>query len=479
MGFMLIYLTPAFYTDTTEGFVKGTRWQRFVIGMAGAWSELYIWAVATTIWWGTAPGSTVHNSAYLLMMMTGIAGLFINWNPLMKLDGYYMMSEVLQIAELKEDSTAYLSAWVKRHVWGLPVEVPYVPKNRRLGFAVYASASGAYSYTILYVLARFAGNVFRNFNPEWSFVPELLVAGLIFRSRIRKLVLFMRFVYLDKKDRIRAWMRTRMGWLAVGAAVLFCCVPLWRESVDGHFVLEPGARGVVRNKVAGTIAQVFIEEGERVRAGEPLLELRNVELQSKVGAKNAELELASIRAKEASVHYGDLGQALKEQLQLERQNAELQSRAQNLEVRSPIEGIVLTPKLREQLGEYVKEGAELVEVANLTEMRARVYVSDYEMHKVRLGSNATVNIEAFAKLWPAKVSAITPVSTVQAAELNQKEEYQGLSALNFYVVNLAIANDQGALKPGMVGEARIYGERRSLVSHFGRQVVRFFGRKIW
>ncbi|MGB2626326.1 MAG: M50 family metallopeptidase, partial [Candidatus Acidiferrum sp.] len=90
MGFLMIYLAPAFYTDTSEGFVLGGRPQRFIIAMAGAWAELYLCAIATPIWWGTPPGSSVHNAAYLMMLMTGIFGLFLNWNPLMKLDGYYM-----------------------------------------------------------------------------------------------------------------------------------------------------------------------------------------------------------------------------------------------------------------------------------------------------------------------------------------------------------------------------------------------------
>src|SRR5271167_823736 len=137
MGFLLIYLTPAFYTDTSEGFVKGTRYQRFIIAMAGVWAELWVYALVTPIWWGTPPGTDLHNAAYLMMLMSGIAGLLLNWNPLMKLDGYYMLSEVLEIADLKEASTAYVSAWVKRNIWGLPIEVPYVPKHRRLGFVIY------------------------------------------------------------------------------------------------------------------------------------------------------------------------------------------------------------------------------------------------------------------------------------------------------------------------------------------------------
>ena len=168
-----------------------------------------ICSIATMIWWGTAPDTPVHNGAYFMMMMTGIMSVLLNWNPLMKLDGYYMLTEFTGIADIKENSTAYVSAWVKKNIWRLPVEVPYVPKKRRLGFAVYALLSGAYSYTVLYIAARFVGNIVRNFSPEWGFVPEIAVALLIFRSRIRLLVNFMKFLYLDKKDRIAAWFTPR------------------------------------------------------------------------------------------------------------------------------------------------------------------------------------------------------------------------------------------------------------------------------
>ncbi len=182
MGFALIYLTPAFYTDTTEGEVKGTRYQRLVIAMAGVWAEIIVCSIATPIWWNTPPDTLVHNAAYMVMLITGISAALINWNPLIKLDGYHMMCEMLGIVDLKEASTAYLSAWVKRNIWRLPVEVPYVPKRRRLGYGIYAILSGLYSYSLLYIVARFVGNIFRNFDPDWSFVPEVATAGLSFEA---------------------------------------------------------------------------------------------------------------------------------------------------------------------------------------------------------------------------------------------------------------------------------------------------------
>ena len=81
MGFALIYLTPAFFTDTTEGVVLCPPFERVLISVAGVWSELYLCSVATVIWWGTPPATPVHDFAYVVVLMTGIATLLINWNP--------------------------------------------------------------------------------------------------------------------------------------------------------------------------------------------------------------------------------------------------------------------------------------------------------------------------------------------------------------------------------------------------------------
>ena len=152
----------------------------------------------------------------------------------------------LGLARAHGGKGAYVSAWVKKHVWRLPVEVPYVPKRRRLGFAAYAVTSGLYSYTVLFILARFVGNIFRNFNPEWSFVAEFATGALIFRSRIRSAVNFMKFIYLDKKNRAQNWLTShRLRWSVAGIIGLLF-LPLWRESISGRFVLEATDRAVIR-----------------------------------------------------------------------------------------------------------------------------------------------------------------------------------------------------------------------------------------
>ena len=479
MGFLLIYLTPAFYTDTTEGYVRATKWQRIVIVMAGVWSELIICAIATPIWWGTPPNTALHNAAYIVMLMTGIAGILLNWNPLMKLDGYQMLIELIGVSELKEDSTAYVSAWVKHHIWRLPVEVPYVPKRRRPGFAAYALLSGIYSYTVLYVLAQFAGNVFRNFNPDWSFIPELAVAALIFRSRIRKLVNFMKFVYLDKKDRIRSWFTPARSFAVAAGFAIFLALPIWHETATGRFVLEPIQRAIVRTVVSGMVTDVYASEGLPVASGAPLMRLRNLPLQSRMAESRAAYQAASTRASSAAIHYANLGVALRERDSSDQQRRQFESQVSYLDLSSPIAGTVLTPRLKDRLGAYLPEGTEVAEVADVSQMRARLYVSEHDMFKLWLGAPAWLEVDGFARKWRSEADSISAVSSPSDARVADRNQYSGLNPPMFYVVDLTIPNPGEVLKPGMVGTGRIYGVRRSLAGLTWEGIREFFGRKVW
>jgi len=479
MGFALIYLTPAFYTDTTEGAVKGSRSQRLVIALAGIWSELMLCSIATPIWWGTPPDTLIHNGAYFVMMLTGLMSLFINWNPLIKLDGYAMLCEILGISSLKEDSTAYTVAWVKKYIWRLPVDVPYVPRRRRAGFAAYALLSGAYSYTVLYVVARFAGNFVRNFSPEWGFIPEIGVAMLVFRSRIRLLVNFMKFVYLDKKDRIFAWFTPQHTALAALVIAIFLALPLWRESVVGTFSLEPARKAVVRARVPGVLTQVLVAEGEQVEAGAVLARLKSLSLLSEYEDAQAKYLVASQEANAAALRFRGYGEALQERARLKARVGQVSAMTEELELRSPIAGAVVTPKVGDLLGSYLTAGQELLEVADVRTLRARLAISEFDLSKIQPRALARLQVEGQVRKWDtlAEYVAARPTGKLQVGE--SEEGLRGLNGPNFFLVDLIVENGEGLLRPGMTGVARVYGRRRSLAG-FGREwIANFWGRKIW
>lgn len=479
MGFALVYLTPAFFTDTTQGVVRCPPLQRVIITVAGVWSELYLCTIATVVWWGTAPGTALHDFAYVLVLMTGIATVLLNWNPLMKLDGYHILCDVIGILDLKENSTAYVSAWVKKHIWHLPVDVPYVPKRRRSFFAFYAIVSGLYSYTVLFILARFVGNVFRNFNPEWSFVPELATGAFIFRSRIRSLVNFVKFLYLDKKDRIRAWLRSRQWRWAFAGLAIFMVLPLWRESIGGRFMLEARDRAVIRAEVPGRISNISVAEGQAVSQGEPVMQLQNLALESRKAQAEAAWRQASTELNAAEARYLHTGSALANREQFAQQVHLVNSERAQLDLKAPISGVVMTPRVTDQMGSFVKEGTELVELADVRTMRARIYVSEYELYKYRSNSSARLQVEGMLGRWQAVKMRISPASTEVSPGLMDLSKFKGMRAPTFYEVDLWVANPDGRLKPGMTGTARIYGTRQSLAGYLFRGTANFLSRKIW
>lgn len=479
MGFLLIYLTPAFYTDTTAGEVKANRFERLMITVAGVWSELLICALATAVWWGTPPNTAVHDFAYTIILFSGIGVVLINWNPLMKLDGYFIMCDLMGVPELKEASTLYLSRWVKRNIWRLPVEVPYVPKRRRPGYVTYAILSGFYSYSVLYVFATFVGNIARNFSPDWGFLVEIATAFMIFRSRLRTLWNFMNLVYLDKKDRIAAWFVPARKYGFSTTIVILAFLPIWHENAMGRFVLEPGHVAVMRAFVPGTVAQVFVDEGQTVRKGDPILQLRNPLLASQTARSQAEFDVAGQKLNSALLHYNDLGSAAADRERLRQQTAQFGSEISNLAIDAPIAGVVMTPRIKDQVGAYMVKGSELAEVADLDHMRARIYVSEYEMYKFHGNSSARVQVDGFLRKYEAQTVAITPLASDIPSGVMDLSKYKGQSPPKFYVFDLLVDNQNGFLRPGMTGTARVYGARRSLMGLAARSVWEFLGRKFW
>lgn len=481
MGFALVYLLPAFYTDTTEGFVHGSFYQRLTISFAGVWSEMLLYSLATPIWWVTTPGTPLHNGAYFVMIICGFMNVIMNWNPLIKLDGYYMLCDIVGINNLKEDSTAYTVAWVKKHIWQLPVEVPYVPRTRRLSFAIYALVSGAYSYMVLYIMAGFVGNIVRSFSPEWGFLSELGVGAIIFRSRIRLLVNFMKFLYLDKKDRIRAWFTSRNSALAAAILGLLFLVPIWKESVVGRFVLEPVNRAVVRAHVPGKVSHVYVREGQTVAEGVRLATLDNLPMQSNLDNAQAKLQLASAEAREAQLRFQGYGKTLIEKEQSLRQYGQLSEMNAALELKAPLTGTVVTPKVQDQLGAYLSAGTELLEIADLRRVRARIYTSEYDLYRIRAGETAKLQMDGMLQRRDGQVVYVSaePTEPPPWAADEAGKDSRSEAPHQYYFVDIVLDNLGEVLKPGMTGIARVYGNRRSLAGMALDVIKNFWGRKLW
>ena len=483
-GFHLIYLTPAFFVDVTEAWVYANRFQRVVTMLAGIWTELIICAAATAVWWGTPPGGSIHDLAYKVILITGVAVVLMNLNPLIKLDGYYILSETLGLDEIKERSTALVSGWVQKHILRLPVEVAYVRPRLRWFFVPYAILSGMYSYLLLYAVARFVGNIFRHYSPEWAFIPTILVAFLIFKSRLLKFGKFMQTVYTAKRDPllrsslVRSMTPARIAILTI-VLVALLVIPYLRDTVHARFILEPVQRAVVRAEVPGTVVEVLVHEGQTVDRDSPLLRLRNLDLESQQALTEADLQLARSRNTEAQMHYTE-AVGVEQEFQKTREKSQLLARkVKQLQLRSPIAGSVVSPRTADLLGSHLNAGATAVEIADLSSLSARLYVRESEMREVRPGQAVSLRVGSSFRSLSGVVGEIALASSEIEPGLEPKSEYKGLAAPRYYAVTVQQPNSESKLMYGMTGTAKIYTVRRSIAGLAWRTVSDFVRRKLW
>ena len=479
MGFMLIYLSPAFFCDVTEAWVYGGRWERVTTMVAGLWSEMILCFFATVVWWGTPSGTVTHRISYEFILLAGIGAVIINLNPLIKLDGYYIFTEMIGIADLKENSTIFLNTWVKKHLFQLPVEVTYVRPRRAVLYVTYAILSGAYSYTLLFVVVTLAYKVFYRYMPGWAFVPALILALLIFRSRIRTLVQFVRTVYLDKKPRFQARMRPPVVVGICVVALLIFFAPVWKQTVGGVFILEPLRRSVARTSVPGFVEQIYAFEGERVKAGARLALLRDLSLESELARIEAEYAMAEAAARRAQILYADYSRAEQDRLRLGERKRTLREQVSHLTVTTDTSGTVATSRLRDTLGTYLPAGTIVAEVDDVANLQCRIYVPEYEMREVRVGLPVTlVHAGSFLPLH-SKVAGIFPAAVPAGDPLLPVPEFRGTRAPSYYVVTAVIVNSTGAAAAGETGTARIFIKRKSVMGFVRDMTYDFVRTKLW
>ncbi len=478
MGFMLMYFAPSFFCDATQVWILGGRWARIVTAFAGIWLDLVVCFVATVVWWGTATGMAVHDWAYKIMMVTGIGVSVLNLNPLIKLDGYLIFSELVKEASLKESSTEYLSAWMRKHIFRLPVEVPYVPRRKRPFYVIYGILSGMYSYVLLSFLMVVTYHILLSFSPEWAFVPAAAIGVWVFRSRIKLLVKFMRMLYLDKKERVRAWFTpARIAVVSVALAlVLF--LPIWPDFVQGPFVLAPARIAVLRATVPGTVAAVSVREGDQVAMGTPLVRMRNLDLESRSAQARQQLTEATAVLVKAVRSYTDLGAAGQERQRQVKNNELAGEQLSQLAILSPISGIVATPHTEDLVGSSLDAGDLVLQVADNANMKGQIYLPEFAMHDVHIGERVRLLPQGRVRPVSGMLSLLSPTSVLIADGLGSKEQLQGINPPRYFLGTVWLKND-GELLPGATGTAKVLVARRSLGS-FGLRFCReLVYRKMW
>jgi multidrug resistance efflux pump len=188
--------------------------------------------------------------------------------------------------------------------------------------------------------------------------------------------------------------------------------------------------------------------------------------------------VATARATQSQLRYGDLGTAEQERIRLLQQNHSLTEEVAKLQLLSPIAGVVATPRLHDLSGTYLDEGAPVVELIDDSALRARVYVPEFAMHDLHLG--APVRLHVQSRLLPVAgvLHSISADWVPLDPSLAEKEQLTGINPPRFYLAE-AWLDRAGDLLPGMTGIAKIQVGRRSLAGLGLRFVRDLVARRVW
>jgi len=255
--------------------------------------------------------------------------------------------------------------------------------------------------------------------------------------------------------------------------------PLRREYVEERFVLEPVQHAVVRTEVPGLISQVLADEGQRVEAGAPIAKLSDLPLVAQEQEAAAQYQMASARATQAELSYANYAAAEQHRLALASAFRAAREKESKLEVRAPISGVVITPRVRDLEGTYAAAGTQIAEIADVSTLRARVYVPEVEMEKLGTLSGNSMRMESEWSARHGQVVAISDSSQRLAAGLQPPPKYAGMRTPAFFTVDIVLANSDGRLRDGMTGIARIYGRRRSYLASVLQPFVDAVARRLW
>jgi multidrug efflux pump subunit AcrA (membrane-fusion protein) len=299
IGFLLMFFMPCFYCNVSDAWLFKEKSKRLWVTFAGGYFELFLWSLAVFAWRLTLPGTLPHYLAFLVLSACGVQTLF-NFNPLLKLDGYYLLSDWVEVPNLYQRSWEYVRGKARWFLWGAP-RPQTEPRGRFL--LLYGLVGWVYSLAFL-ALSLIALPLM--LGPSWGWLG---VVGVVVLGFVSVRGMFYGF----SAGEVTTMLRLRHGRTAVwavglgGLAAGLFLIPV-EDRVSGSFQVRTAARAELRAPVAGFIQRVWVEEGERVSPGAEVVRLEVPDLGSRLAQKQAEVReaQAKLRLLETGPRYEEI-----------------------------------------------------------------------------------------------------------------------------------------------------------------------------
>lgn len=342
MGVMLLVFSPTLYCDVTDSWMMPNKWHRIIIGAGGMIVEVVLSAAMIYVWWFTEPG-LLHHLALNLFFITTITTVIFNANPLMRFDGYYMMSDWLEIPNLRPKADKTLREKFAWYCLGIePKPDRTMPTSGKLWFILFAISAWIYRWVVVFGITLFLYTVLKPYELQSIGVTMAVVsvASIIWGlgSNFYKIIMAPR---IEPISYFRTATSITVLCLLIAGAM---CIPFpWH--LEAPVLLEPDQIQHVYTETPGELKEVLVKPGDIVAEGDSLAILYNHEKQLELEKTKLQLETENLRL---ITYQAQNSTPLEKQARtkiknLESQISELSRQLEKLTLKAPISGRVISP----------------------------------------------------------------------------------------------------------------------------------------
>lgn len=500
IGVILIaYVLPLPYCDASSAWLFPKIWPRVAVSLGGIFAESVLAALAA-LYWALGSDPTWTSIAYQVMLVSGVSTLLFNLNPLLRYDGYYILSDLAGVHNLTQRSREMLKYLLERYAFGL--------KGAR--GPSYRSAFEAW-LLVVYGLLAMPYRIFIAIAILLLISSQYLTLGVVIAVVMGALWLVYPILksigYLASESRLeghraRAWGVTLAALAIVLGPVMLAPLP---TPAYAAATVEPARMAGLRTLEDGWLAELLIEPGQAVEAGQVVARLENLALR-------AELELMQARLAQAQTQYRasltgqpaemeEYSQAL---LLATEQYERVRRRIADLVVVAPVSGRLsplqgqASSDMLAMVGGFLRRGTALGMVISEQELVVRAMVPDRDHAFVFRGQDAG-DVRARVRLASepgrvvdAGVLTIAPIGSrdfssqalssqaggsVMADPRSSSERPMALTPS--FVIDLRLIEAPKAAVSGVRASVRLDGPRLPLGVRWWRRASQFFEGRTW
>lgn len=323
VGFLLLYFQPAFYCNVSDAWLFPEKSKRLWVTVAGPYLDLVLAASAVVVWRLTDGDAWPNSMALIAMGITGGRTLF-NCNPLIKMDGYYFLSDYMDVPNLRTRAFQYLWGGLakgesfsdndtdsgdegpdtgrslpKDRSSSTNASTPVTSRERRI-FLVYGSLATLYSLSLVtFVVMKLGRPLVENYQAGGFFL-FLGLFGIYVRKKFRRATRAIQEFLSSESGRLAVRARNVGIPLAVLVGAMFLVKMDLR--ISGEFHVVPSRNTDVRTEVEGLVTQILVKEGDTVTKGTVIAKLSDRDSRADLAKTRA--EIAQLDAKRQMLQVG-------------------------------------------------------------------------------------------------------------------------------------------------------------------------------